>query len=186
MSDSRLARQRELNDRHARGVEAQHIGRSDAGRQKFEHRLRGRRHLGDGEVDLHIGLEIDLDDAVARQGLRLDVLDIVDLRGQRALVKIDNASRHLVWRQAVIGPHHADDRNADVGKNVGRCLDPRLDPENQDQHRHDDKCVGSLEGDTDNADHAAGNSIAMRPSPAASSGQASSSSPAARHPEIAP
>ena len=40
-----LARQRELQDRHARRVVAEHIRRGDAGRQQLEHGLRGRRHL---------------------------------------------------------------------------------------------------------------------------------------------
>ena len=90
------------------------------GRQQLEHGLRGGRDLRQRGVDVDVRLEEDFDDAVAGQRLRFDMLDVVDLRAQRALVIIDDAAGHVVRRQAIIGPHHADDRNADVGENVGR------------------------------------------------------------------
>ena len=60
-------------------------------RQILQHGLRGRRHLGERAVDVDAGLEEDLDDPVARQGLRLDMLDVVDLAAERALVIVDDA-----------------------------------------------------------------------------------------------
>ena len=135
-------RQRELDDRHRRGVEQQHVGRGDALRQQLQHRLRGGGDLGDRRVLVDARLEVDLHDAVARQRLRLDVLDVVDLRGERALVVIDDAPRHRLRRQAVVGEHRGDDGNADVGKDVGRRLDPGDHAEDGDQHRHDDERVG--------------------------------------------
>ena len=73
---------------------------------------------------------------------------------ERSLVKIDNAARHVVRRHAVIGPHDADDGNVDVGKNIGRGLDPRHDAEEQDCHRHHDECVGTLQRNPNNSQHA--------------------------------
>ena len=55
-------------------------------------------------------------------GLAFDMVDIVDGRGKLALVIIDHPARHVVGRQAAIGPHHRDHRNVDVRKNVGRRL----------------------------------------------------------------
>ena len=75
----RLARQRQLNDRDARSVEAENEGRRNSLRQVLKDGLRGRRRLRQRGVDVDAGLEEDLDDAVPRQGLRLDMLDIVDL-----------------------------------------------------------------------------------------------------------
>ncbi len=116
----RLARQRELQDRHAGGVVAQHVRRRDAGRQQLEHGLRGRRHLRQSGGDIDVLLKEDLDDAVAVERLRLDVLDVADLGGQCALVIVDHAAGHVVRQQPVIGPDDADHRNVDVGKDVGR------------------------------------------------------------------
>ena len=114
------ARQRELEDRHAGGVVAQDIGRRDAGRQQFQHGLRGRRHLRHGGGDIDFLLEEDLDHAITVERLRLDVFDVADLGGQKALVIIDDAAGHVVRQQAVIGPDDADDRDVDVRKDVGR------------------------------------------------------------------
>jgi hypothetical protein len=52
------------------------------GRHLLEHRLGDRGHLGGGGADVDVGLEEDLDDADARQRLALDVLDVVDARGE--------------------------------------------------------------------------------------------------------
>ena len=93
-----FAGQRQLQDRHGRGVVAQHVRRGDAGRQQLEHRLRGRRHLRQRGADIDALLEEDLDDAVAVERLRLDVLDVADLRGQSAL--IDSRSRGPTCRSA--------------------------------------------------------------------------------------
>ena len=63
-------------------------------------RLRDRRDLRVGGADVDARLEEDLDDADAGIGVGLDVLDVVDGRGQRALERRDDAARHLVRRQA--------------------------------------------------------------------------------------
>ena len=135
------ARQRQLQDRHGGGVVAQHIRRRDAGRQKLEHGLRRRRHLRQRGADIDALLEEDLDDAVAVERLRFDMLDVADLGGQRALIIIDDAARHVVRQQPVIGPDDADDRNVDVGENVGRRPHRRQHAEDRNQEGEDDESV---------------------------------------------
>ena len=71
-----LARQRQLQDRHGRGVVAQHVGWRDPGWQKLEHGLRRRSHLGQRRSDINVLLEEYFDDAVAVERLQLDVLDV--------------------------------------------------------------------------------------------------------------
>ena len=144
-----LARQRELQDRHARGVIAQHIGRGDAGRQQLEHGLRGRGHLRQRRGDVDVLLEEDLDHAVAVQRLRLDVLDVADLGGQVAFVEVDDAPGHIVGQQPVVGPDHADDRNVDVGKDVDRRKQRGEHAENRNDDGKHDECVGPPQGDFD-------------------------------------
>ena len=59
------------------------------------------------------------------------MLDIVDRHRHRALEIADDAVAHLVRRQAVIAPHDAHDRNADIGKNIDRRARNRQRAENQ-------------------------------------------------------
>src|SRR6185437_15151908 len=65
-------------------------------------------------------LEEQLDDRHARIGLRLDVLDVVDDGRRVALDLGGDAPRHLVRGHAGVLERHGDDRDADVGKDVGR------------------------------------------------------------------
>ena len=115
-----LAGERQLQDRNCGRVVAQHIRRGDAGRQQLEHRLRRRGDLRQRGADIDAFLEENFHHAVTVERLRLDVLDVGDLRGQIALIEIDDAPGHVVRQQPGVGPHHADDRNVDVGENVGR------------------------------------------------------------------
>ena len=141
----RVARQRELDDRNARGVIDQDDRRRRALRKLLEDRLRYRGHLRLRSIDVHVRLEVDLDDADAGQRLRLDVLDIVDGCGQHALVRGDDPTRHVVRREAGVAPDDRDDRNADIGKNVGRGPDRRERAEDHHQDRHNDEGVRTRE-----------------------------------------
>src|SRR6476661_3016333 len=69
---------------------------------------------------VHVLLKEALDHAIAAQRLRFDVLDVADLRGQVALIEVDDAPGHVVRRKPVVGPDHADDRDVDVGEDVDR------------------------------------------------------------------
>jgi hypothetical protein len=74
--------------------------------------------LGQRGVDVHLGLEKHFDDAIPRQRLRFDMLDVIDLGAERSFIVIDDALRHIVRRKSVVGPDDSDDRNIDVGKNI--------------------------------------------------------------------
>ena len=150
----RLARQRKLQDRHARCVVAQHVGRRDAGRQQLQHGLRRRRHLRHGGGNIDFLLEEDLDHAIAAERLRLDMLDVADLGGQGAFIIVDDAARHVVRQQPVIGPDDADHRNIDVRKDIGRREQRRAYAEKRDQQRENDESVRAPERNLDDP-HAA-------------------------------
>src|SRR5437899_12849336 len=61
--------------------------------------------------------------------------------GGRALVISNDASRHIIWRQAVVTEDDTDHRDVDAGENVGRRAEYGNDAEYQDQQRHDYECV---------------------------------------------
>ena len=93
--------------------------------------LRDRRDLRGRRLDVRAGLEEDLDDRDAGERLALDVLDVVDGRGEAALVVGDDALLHLLGRQAGVVPDDRDDRDVDVREDVGRhprrsCTPPRM------------------------------------------------------------
>src|SRR4029077_20899433 len=97
--------------------------------------------------DVHVLLEEDLDHAVAAQRLRFDVLDVADLRGQVALIEVDDPPGHVVRRKPVVGPDHADDRDVDVGEDVDRGAPRGEHAEDGDEQGEDDKGVGPPQGD---------------------------------------
>jgi hypothetical protein len=148
-----VARQRDLDDRHRRGAVVEDQRRCRARRQLLQQGLGDRRDLRVGGTDVDIGLEEDLDDADAIVGVRNDVLDVVDRRGQRPLERRRDAPRHLVGRQAGVRPGHADHRDADFGKDVGRRAQRRQRSDNQQQDREHDESIWPAQRDTDQCDH---------------------------------
>ena len=89
-----------------------------------ELRLRDCRNLRDALLDFCRGLEEDFDDGNPVQRLRLNVLDIVNRRGKRALRLADDPIAHLLRVQPTVIPDDADDGNINVGENVsGRAVD---------------------------------------------------------------
>ncbi len=74
--------------------------RRRAGRHLLEQGLRNRGHLRVGGGNVDGWMKEDLDDAEGRVGVRLQVLDVIDRRRQRALERGDDAPGHLVGRQA--------------------------------------------------------------------------------------
>ena len=148
-----LARQRELDDRHRRGTVIDDQRRRCAGRHLLEQGLRDRGDLRVGGGDIDRRVEEDLDDAEGGIRIRLDVLDVVDRRRQCALEGGDDAPGHLVGRQALVLPGHADDRDVDARENIDRHAQrgERADEENE-QRRHDER-IGPAERDTDYGEH---------------------------------
>ena len=47
------------------------------------------------------------------------MVDIVDRGGQRAFGQCNDAAGHIGGRETLVLPHDADDRNVNVGENVG-------------------------------------------------------------------
>ena len=82
-----VAREPELQDRHAGGAVVEDFRRLRARGRLPQQKLRGRRHLRVGGVEAGAGLEEDLDEGQAVIGGRFDVLDVVDQRRQRSFVR---------------------------------------------------------------------------------------------------
>src|SRR5690348_6455973 len=94
-------------------------------------------------------MEVDPDHRDVFVGLRLDVLDIVDARGEIPLEICDDALLHLFWGQAIVRPHDTHDGNVNVRENVdGHGEDCRC-AENGDQNRHHHEGVRAAESEPD-------------------------------------
>ncbi len=78
-------------------------------------------------------------------GLRFDVLDVVDVGGEAALEVGDDALFHLLRRQAVVRPQHADDGDIDVGEDVDRHGDDGGHAQDGDQNRHHHERIRAAE-----------------------------------------
>ena len=116
-----LAGKAKLQDGNAGRVELQNVGRKHPGRHLADRGLRSRCHLRHGHVDLDVRMEVDPDDRVAVVRLRLDVLDVVDVRSEAALKSGDDPLLHLLRRQSRIGPQDAHDGNVDVRERYRRA-----------------------------------------------------------------
>ncbi len=114
----RLAARAQLENRHARRAVLQDERGGRACGQLAKLRLRNGGDLRHGHVNFDRGMEINLYDRNAVERLRLDVLDVVDGRGQRALRDGNDALLHLFRRKAGVVPDDADDGDVDVGENI--------------------------------------------------------------------
>ena len=148
-----LARQRELDDRHRRGAVIDDQRRRRAGRHLLEQGLRNRGDLRVRGGDIDRRVEEDLDDAEGGIRIRLDVLDVVDRRRQRALERGDDAPGHLVGRQALVLPGHADDRDVDARKNIDRHAQRGERAEEENEQGRDDERIGPAQRDADYSEH---------------------------------
>ncbi|MCY1168956.1 hypothetical protein D9M73_89690 [compost metagenome] len=137
------AGQGELHHRNTGCGILDHQRRRDAGRQLPHLRLHRGHNLRNRRLDIDAWLEEHLDDADAGQRGRLDVLDVTHYRGQAALGLARHALAHLLGRQAVVVPDHADHRDVDLGENVRRHVLQNEWRSQHDQHRHHDKRVGA-------------------------------------------
>ncbi len=116
----RVGAQGDLKNRHAGGVVADDDRRLDAGRHQGADGVRGRNDLGDRQIDVDVGLKVNLLDRDAVESLRLDISDAIDVRRDRILAVGCDALLHLGRRQARILPNDRHDRNIDLGEDVGR------------------------------------------------------------------
>src|SRR5260370_13914903 len=113
-----------MENRPARGIEAQEQWGCDAWRHLLQHGLRHAVDLRQRGVDIHGWLKKDLDDPVIGDRLGFNMLDVVDAVGQRSLIKRDDPAGHVVGGQAGEAETHADDRNGYFWKYDGS---PALD-----------------------------------------------------------
>ncbi len=148
-----LTRQRDLQDRHRRGAVVQDQRRRGARRHLLEKRLGDRRHLRVGGADIDARLKEDLDDAEAVIGIGLDVLDVIDRRGQCLLEWRRDTAGHLVRRQAGILPDDPDHRDADFRKDIGRRPQSGQRPNDQDEERENDERIWARQRDANEIDH---------------------------------
>ena len=101
-------------------VEHQYAWRRDPCRHLLEHGLRCGRHLRLRSRHVGARLEVDLDDPAAIIRLAFYMLDAADRCGQGTFVIVNNASRHVGRREAVVRPYDCDDGNLDWWKDVRR------------------------------------------------------------------
>ncbi len=149
-----LARQRQLQDRHRRGVVVHDQRRRGAGRHLLQDGLRNRRYLRIRYGDVHAGLEVDLGDAHAIDRLRLDVLDVVDGRGEHSLERRIHTTGHLVGRHTGELPGHGNHRNIDFREDIGGRTSSRHQTKDENGQRENNKGIGPRKRDPDDAKHA--------------------------------
>ena len=129
----RVRGQRELQHRHAGGVELHDDRRLDAGRHQRADSVGRGNDLRDGKVEIDVGLEVDLLHRDAVERLRLHVLDAGDVRADRVLAVGRDALLHLRRRQPGVAPDHRHHRNVDLREDVGRHGADRRHAEKHDQ-----------------------------------------------------
>ena len=93
------------------------------------------------------------------------MLDVVDGGRQRALELRRDAPGHLIGRQTGILPDDADDRNADVGEDVGRRSQRGQRADDQDQQRQHDERIGARQRYANKGDHREGVSVVAKKNP---------------------
>ena len=125
-----LARQRELQDGHARGVVRQNERRRGAGRRRLQLRLRDGDDLRHRQVFVRIRLEEILDHRLAVDRLRFGVLDVVHHGLGGALGEQHDAIGDFLGKQPGVTPDHGGNRNLDVRKDVRGHLENRVDARN--------------------------------------------------------
>ena len=129
----RVGAQADLQHRHAGGVVLHDDRRLDARRHQHADVIRRRDDLRDRQIEIDVGLKIDLLDRDAVERLRLDVLDPVDAGADRIFAVGGDALLHLRRAEPGVLPDHRDDRDLDLRKNVGRHRQDRGDAEKQDE-----------------------------------------------------
>ena len=139
-------RQAKLDNRHARRAEVDDLWRKNARRKTAQLKLRGRRDLRVGGIQARPRLQIKLNDHLARNRGRLDVLNVIHQHRQRLLVGRRQPSFELLRIQARILPCNRHHRNVNVGKNVGRRARDHHRRSNQNEDRQHDEGVRSAEG----------------------------------------
>ena len=135
----------ELNDRDVSRAIAQNQRRRDVPRHVFQDDQRAARQLRNGARDVGAFVKIDLLDADAGIARRLDPADVIDQRGELALVQRENAIANVRRAHPAVGPHDADHRDVDFRKDIDRHAQRRADAHDADENERGDDGVRSLQ-----------------------------------------
>ena len=161
-----LAREAKLENGHAGGGVGNDQRRGSARRQLAQLCLGRCCDLGNRCGHCNFGLEINLHYGNPVEGLRFNMVDIVDDGGEVALAEGDDAVGHIHRGKALVLPNDANDRNIDVGENIGRGIQNGKRAEDQQQEREDGEGVGSPQRKTNNPHllaHSSRHSLATKP-----------------------
>ena len=145
-----LARDAELQNRNARGTIVDDEWWRRACRKLPQLRLRNGRHLRDGHRNIYLRLEVQLHHRDAIERVRLDVVDIVDRRGESALRDRDDTIRHVFGGEALILPDDAHHRDIDIGKDIDRRGQNGKGTDDQEQQRKDGEGIWPSQGESNN------------------------------------
>ena len=96
---------------------------------------------------------MDLDDALAGDRERLDMIDAVDRRRVSALADQHDATLHVLGIEAVEAPGDVDDRDVDVREDVDNHAADGDETHQHDEHRRNGHGVRSPQRSLDEIDH---------------------------------
>src|SRR5262249_42954028 len=119
-----------------------------AGRQVLHLAVDQGDDLGGGDVARDGGAEVDLDDANAEKGARLDVVEVVAAR-QGAFEDGGDGLLHVGGRHAAIGGEDDDDGHLEGGQHVGGVAAVTDDAKGQDEEHADPDEIGPAQGGVD-------------------------------------
>ena len=164
-ADSHVGEVIELCGRHIVGADLDHGHRDGGGRQTHDQGRRyiGRQNLEDGlrntddirfgPADIDPVLEKYIGDADAVIGVTMDVLNPFHRGGQEAFEEVRDAPFHPLRQQTGVHIDDGGNGNRDIRKHIGRHGPNAEAPEYQNENRHHDEGVRSLEGDDDELVH---------------------------------
>src|SRR6267378_3894310 len=117
--------------------------------------------------------------ATSVERLALDVLDVAHGGRQRAFVVVNDASRHVFRREAVIGPDDRHDGDRYIREDVRRRAQRGASAENEVEDRQNHERIRPLQGYDDNRIHACARAGSSAPTATTVSGPNARPSPAA-------
>jgi hypothetical protein len=141
----------ELKDGNSGGGEVDDLRGKDADGELLEDEFRGSGDLGVGAIERGTRLQIQLDDALAVDAGGFDVLDAIDESSGDFFEGGGDAAFDLNGREAGVLPGDRDDRNINVGKDVGGSAQDENRRRDEDEDREHDKRVGSIQREPDYA-----------------------------------
>ena len=144
-----IAAEAQHDHRHGGRVVLDDQRRRNARREGPKQGLRDGRHLSHRGVHVGARLEVELDHAGPSDRQRLQVLDVVDRRGECPLDDRRDAVLHLFRGEPAVAPDDADHGNVDVREDVRGHGSDGQDPQDGDEEGHDDESVRPPEGESD-------------------------------------